>query len=126
MERKRVVEKSEYISLLDMLDGKSLEEAQTYINGLYSKYEREMIAEDKLVKIEYNRGYYDEPGDWYVVVYRWETDEELAKREAKALKAKEKAKQKALAKKEAAQLKKKSQLDVEFQLYQELKKKFEK
>ena len=88
MERIRILESSKFLDL--DIDGMNIEDVVTHFKNIADSYEKDIMMYDKLVTIE-RTGYHDdgrEP-EWDVVVYRWETDWELAKREAQDLKKQE-------------------------------------
>lgn len=115
IERKRIKEKSEEVDLLQMLQGYSIEEVILFLQELNQSHAEDMLLYDKKVVFE------GIPVDWYgamewqLVTYRWETDEELAKREAKSKKAKE----------TRDRTKKPQVEDPDYELYKKLKRKYE-
>ena len=98
-DRQRVVDRREYISLFDLLDGKEFFDVKEGLDKLEKQIAYERGEEAKFVVEPYG---YDGGVELYLEVYRDETDAEYNKRMEKAAKAKEKARLAREKKKEAA------------------------
>lgn len=122
MDRKRVLHKSEFISLHD-LDGKNLSEFIDEFTILQSKYEKECFNNDLNVVIRVDYDY--DGAELYLDFMRWETDAECNSRVEKNRKAKEKAKKARETMKKRKQEKQQKEKDAEYQNYLKLKEKYE-
>ena len=87
-ERQRVVDRKEYVSLFDLLDGKDFFDVKEWIDKLEKQVNYSCGEEAKFVVEPYG---YDGGVELYMEVYRDETDAEYNKRLEKEAKAQEKA-----------------------------------
>lgn len=122
MNRKRVLHKSELISLYD-LNGKDLQEFIDEFRNIQSAYEKECFNNDLLaiIRVEYD---YD-GAELYIDFMRWETDAEYNYRVEKNRKAKEKAKKSRETLKKKKQEQQEKEKQEEYQRYLKLKEKYE-
>lgn len=87
-DRKRVLDRKEYVSLFDLLDGKEFFDVKEGLDRLEQQVDFGSGEEAKFVVEPYG---YDGGVELYLEVYRDETDAEYNKRMEKEAKAKEKA-----------------------------------
>ena len=121
-ERKMKLDRQDWVDIYDLLDGNSIEETSLKLSALADKYAPEVMGKGYTVEFNINH-YYD---DFSVTldVYRPETDDEVAKREAKAKRARETAKKKREAEKEKAREKLYKQEADERAEYERLREKY--
>lgn len=91
MERTRIFEKS--VSLDIEVDGMTLEEVAMHYKKIYDLYEQDIMQYDKRVVVRADNYGYDGGCDWYIDIYRWETEKEIAKREEELKKNKRRIKE---------------------------------
>jgi hypothetical protein len=120
LERKRILEDSQLFDIDRLLDGNTIEQVIMELQSVQSTYERDIMMYDKLVEFEIVRPDY-EITDLYLRVYRWESDEELKKRQDAADRREAKARERAANK----QTKAEKEAAEERALYEKLKQKFE-
>ncbi len=125
MSKKRVFDRNDHVDIVDLFDGRSLDDVILDLQSMLHRYEEEIFTHDKEVKFETE--YYGHDGgiEVYVRVDRWETDTEYHRRLAKETAAKEKARQARETKKAKALATALATEAEERELFEKLKKKFE-
>lgn len=121
-QRKMKLDRQDWVDLYDLLDNLSIDEVQFKLSALAAKYAPEVLGKGYEVKFNV-RQYYDEL-TITLDVYRPETDAEVAKREAKAKKARDTARQRREAEKEKARAKLYKKEADERAEYERLREKF--
>jgi len=94
LERKQVLERSDLFDIDDLFHNKTPEQVIMELMTIQSKHERDILLYDKQVVFEVDRPDYDSM-ELHLNTYRWESDEELKKRQdafdRRAAKARERA-----------------------------------
>ena len=121
-DRQRVVDRREYVSLFDLLDGKEFFDVKEGLDKLEKQIAYERGEEAKFVVEPYG---YDGGVELYLEVYRDETDAEYDRRLDKEAKAKEKARKARETKKERARQMLMATEAAEREEYERLRAKFE-
>ena len=121
-DRLRVVDRKEYVSLFDLLDGKEFFDVKEGLDRLEQQVNYGSGEEAKFVVEPYG---YDGGVELYLEVYRDETDAEYNKRMEKEAKAKEKARLAREKKKERARQMLMATEAAEREEYERLRAKFE-
>ena len=102
MSKKRVLDRRDQIDIVDLFDGRSLDDVILDLQSRLHAYEEEIFTHDKEMKFEVEHYGYDGGMELYVRVQRWETDKEYDRRVAKEWAAKEKARKARETKKQRA------------------------
>lgn len=95
--RLRIRDFSKEMCVYDTFDGVSIDVAIERLMNLRDTYEKRIIEEDLLVNFEVEENGWDGGVGMTIVGYRWETDKELEKRQARYDTEQEKQEKKRLA-----------------------------
>lgn len=125
MSKKRVLDRNDHVDIVDLFDGRSLDDVIIDLQSMLHRYEEEIFTHDKQVKFETEHYGYDGGLELYVRVERWETDKEYAKRRDQEAAAKEKARKARETKKSRALAQALTSEAEERALLEKLKQKYE-